>query len=121
MIAFFVVPMKRDDFLLGSTPTPGRYCAMNDFTPEIRADGGEWSEAEIGGNRAIVKVRADESTLNTIAAEPTFTRLPGRMAAEIAWTPRRKPRYDNVADRIVLDGPFQPTRTIESIEQAVSD
>jgi hypothetical protein len=53
-----------------------RYCAMDDFTSQIRADGGRWSETEVLGNRAIVKVNASLSTLEAIASEPDFKRIP---------------------------------------------
>jgi hypothetical protein len=49
---------------------------MDDFTAAIRADGGDWSETEVLGNHAIVKVRASETTLQTIAAATGFSRLP---------------------------------------------
>lgn len=71
-MAWFLVPYKRRSSPLG----PERYCAMNDFTALIQADGGSWSEAECLGNHAIVKVQALPSTLTAIAAEPTFQRLP---------------------------------------------
>lgn len=114
--AFFIAPYKRDL----SFPGPARYCAMDDFTPLIRTDGGDWAEAEIVGNRAIVKVRASDATLNTIASEPTFARLPDIAAAMAQWSPRRKPRYDPATNQIILDGPFQWTRSIASINSAVS-
>lgn len=75
-LAFYLVPMKRDDFLLGPTKTPGRYCAMNDFTSQIRADGGAWAETEVLGGRAIVKVRASLTLLTTIAGTAGFRRIP---------------------------------------------
>jgi hypothetical protein len=71
-VAWFIAPYKRR--LTSSDPT--RYCAMDDFTQRIRADGGNWSETEILGDRAIVKVRASIATLTLIAATPTFRRIP---------------------------------------------
>ncbi len=71
-IAWFLCPYKRD--LVATKPV--RYCAMNDFTPLIAADGGRWSEIEILGDRAIVKVNASQSTLDTIAGAATFRRIP---------------------------------------------
>jgi hypothetical protein len=57
-----------------------RYCAMDDFTSQIRADAQftvrPWDETEILGNQAIVLVRAANATLNTIAAAPGFRRIP---------------------------------------------
>lgn len=70
-IAWFICPYKRRDSF-----RPGRYCAMDDFTAAILADGGAWTETEILGNRAIVKVKASAATLTTIAGTAGFKRLP---------------------------------------------
>lgn len=72
-IAWFLCPYKRGN------PTPwgaSRYCAMNDFTAQIRADGGSWSEAECLGDHAVVKVNASDATLTTINAATGFIRIP---------------------------------------------
>lgn len=71
-IAWFLCPYKRR---LDSI-RPRRYCAMDDFTTQIGTDGGQWSESEILGNRAIVKVRASDATLTTIASTAIFRRIP---------------------------------------------
>ncbi len=55
---------------------PARYCAMDDFTPQINADGGAWSEIEVSGGYAVVKVRASSATLTTIGGTAGFTRVP---------------------------------------------
>jgi hypothetical protein len=52
-----------------------RVCTMDDFTPQIRADGGAWAESEVLGNYAIVKVRANAATLTTIGATAGFNRI----------------------------------------------
>jgi hypothetical protein len=49
---------------------------MDDFTAQIKADGGRWAETEILGDRAIVKVNASPATLTTIANTATFRRIP---------------------------------------------
>jgi hypothetical protein len=69
-IGWFIVPYKRDLI----RPRPTRYCAMDDFTAAIRADGGDWAETEVLGDRAIVKARAKEATLDKIAS--VYKRLP---------------------------------------------
>jgi hypothetical protein len=72
-VGWFIAPYKRRD------PSPGeigRYCAMDDFTAQIVADGGAWAETEILGNAALVKVRAAAGTLTTIAAGSGFLRIP---------------------------------------------
>lgn len=70
-IAWFLCPYVRK---------PGirvmRVCAMDQFTAPIRTDGGAWSETEVLGDRAIVKVAASPATLSLIASAPTFRRIP---------------------------------------------
>lgn len=72
-LAWYLAPYKRRN--PGALP-PERYCAMDDFTAQIRADGGDWAETEILGQAAIVKVRASAGTLIAIAQAPGFTRIP---------------------------------------------
>lgn len=55
-------------------PLPTRYCAIDDYTAEIQGYGGWWTETEILGNRAIVKVRARPAVLT--ALNSIFKRLP---------------------------------------------
>lgn len=76
MIAWYICPYKRDL----TKPRVTRYCAMNDFNNQIVADGGMWSEAEVLGDRAIVKVNASNSTLTTLDA--MFKRLPSKLLNE---------------------------------------
>lgn len=71
-VAWFIAPYKRSF----PGPPPERYCAMNDFTVQILADGGFWSETEILGDVALVKVRASAATLTTISAASGFLRIP---------------------------------------------
>src|SRR3990167_3288589 len=71
---WFICPMKQR--IDPDKPIPVRYCGMDDFTPLIRADGGDWSESEVLGAFAVVKVRASAATLTIIAAEPGFQRIP---------------------------------------------
>jgi len=86
-LAWFICPYKRRN--PGETP-PTRYCAMDDFTGPIWADNGWpqgnvpgsptfWSETEILGDAAIVKVRAEAGTLSTINAAPGFLRIPNHV------------------------------------------
>lgn len=145
-------------------PRPARYCAMNDFTPQVEADGGKWAETEVLGNWAIVKVLALPATLDTIAAAPGFRRLnkaalnlslsdlnAGQKATLLSWVTdmgytvaevrgalgndlglltlgdvlrfcarrRHKPRYDEATDMIILDGPEQACRTVDSVDAEV--
>ena len=71
-IAWFICPYKRR---IGARE-PMRYPAMDDFTVAINLDGGRWSETEVLGDRAIVKVNASAATLTLIAGTPTFRRIP---------------------------------------------
>lgn len=72
-MAWFFVPYKRRDI---RPSRPGRYCAANDLSAAIAADGGAWAEAEILGQFAIVKVRASEPVLSQLAALPSVRRIP---------------------------------------------
>jgi hypothetical protein len=47
---------------------------MDDYTAQIFGDGGNWTETEILGNMAIVKVRASTTILQSLNA--VFKRLP---------------------------------------------
>ena len=63
-IAWFLCSYKRKT---GNRIFPTRVCAMNDFTPDIISEGGAWSETEVLGDQALVKVRASDTLLTTIA------------------------------------------------------
>jgi hypothetical protein len=69
-VAWYIAPYKRDD----TADSPTRYCAMDDYTANILASGGKWTETEILGDRAIVKVRASVAVLQTLNG--VFKRLP---------------------------------------------
>lgn len=69
-IGWYICPMVRR---IG-VARPERYCSMDDFTDQIVAEGGTWSESEILGNVALVKVRASAITLASLAG--TFQRIP---------------------------------------------
>lgn len=49
---------------------------MDDFTAQVLADGGAWTEAEVLGDCAIVKVRASAATLTAIAGAQGIQRIP---------------------------------------------
>lgn len=71
-IAWYIAPMK----IRGTGSRMERYCGMQDFSVQIRADGGAWSETEVLGNVALVKVRATAGTLTVIENTTGYTRLP---------------------------------------------
>jgi len=73
-IGWYIVPYKRDTSLPG---TIRRYCAMDDYTQEIiYTYGGNWTETEVLGNRAIVKVRAPAAVLTALNSVAGFKRIP---------------------------------------------
>lgn len=163
-IGWYIVPYKRRN-------DPGeevaRYCAMNDYTQQIiYTYDGAWTETEILGNRAIVKVRAPAQMLEFLDTVPGFRRLPKnrlddsladlplgiksalrdelldmgytldeiherfgsdlgqytlRDLLEFAATRRLKPRYNPANDTIYLDGEVQRCRSIESVDEEVTE
>lgn len=67
-VAWFIVPYKR-------RPHPRdviRYCAMDDFTSQVTS----WSETEVLGQNAIVKVNASNAVLSSISGTAGFQRIP---------------------------------------------
>jgi len=72
-VGWFIAPYVRDPSTL---PRIRRYVVVDELTATIRADGGDWSETEVLGQVAIVKVRASAGTLSQVAALPGVTRLP---------------------------------------------
>lgn len=70
-IAWFICGYKRRPGV-----RPARYCAMDDYTLQITTDGGIWAETEVLGGYALVKVRATQATLDTIAGVTGFQRIP---------------------------------------------
>ncbi len=88
-IGWFLVPYKRITPYTGPG-FAGRYCAMLDFSADIKADGGAWRETEVldtstppnGGTAgmALVKVRASAATLTTIGAADGNMRILAKVA-----------------------------------------
>jgi hypothetical protein len=72
--SWVLAPYKRK----AEARVPTRYCAMDDFSAQIQADGGEWAESEFLGDQALVRVRAEQATLDQIAGTPGFAELPRR-------------------------------------------
>lgn len=98
-IGWFIADYKRR---LG-IDSPTRYCAMDDYTVLIRADGGIWHESEVLGNRAIVKVRAAPSTLTTIAADANIRRLP-KDALNISLSDLTTPQKNAIRNELLDAG-----------------
>ena len=72
-IGWFIIPYKRRP--TAQEPRT-RYPAIDDYTADIKAEGGQWAETEVLGDCCIVKVRASDSLLSIIAAVDGFQRLP---------------------------------------------
>jgi len=71
-IAYFIAPYARKTL----SNRVARYVIVDDLTSQILADGGNWSEVEVLGNQAIVKVNASSATLTLINALTGVTRVP---------------------------------------------
>lgn len=69
-IGWYIISYKRRSE--GRIPT--RYPAIDDYTSQIRAAGGQWAETEVLGNRCLVKVRAPQGVLS--ALDSLFRRIP---------------------------------------------
>ena len=106
------------DTRVGPHGRKGRYVAVDVYSREIEAAGGRWSEAEIGGNQAIVLIDAPADIIATIVADGRGAVLKDQNAAESLRVPRNKPRLDDQGN-IVLDGPPQPTKSLGRLVKEV--
>jgi len=70
--AWYIIPYRRRP----ARRRPTRYVAIDDHTAQIRDYGGTWSEVEVLGDRAIVKVRAPAAVLQALADLPGYKRIP---------------------------------------------
>jgi hypothetical protein len=95
-------------FICGYVINPARpnmrYCAMNDFTEAIVADGGTWSESEILGGYAIVKVRAAAATLTTIAGTTGFQRIPNHINLNDVWSDLTTAQRTAIQNKVLAMG-----------------
>lgn len=155
-IGFFICPYKSR---LGAGGRKVRYCAMDDHTAAIKRGG--WSESEILGDRAIVKVSDSKAVIDSITActklplndlksslnsitseqltsihdeildegysqEELDSAIPDLKSSTLETvlkfmaTRRLQPRYDFVGDKIVLDGPVQPVKSIDILDKEVA-
>lgn len=71
---------------------------MDDYSSDIVTVDGQWSESEISGDKALIKVRANQATLTELRKVYTNVETP-----VVVWTPTRKEPRAN-AGEIVLDG-----------------
>ena len=77
-----------------------RFCAMNDFNTAIQTDGGAWAESECLGGNAIVKVKASDATLNTIAGTNSFDRIPWAWLLQDTMAQLTNAQYNVVRSRV---------------------
>jgi len=80
-ISWFICGYKTGPGRLGANSC--RTCMMDDYTAQIRADGGKWSETEVLGNFALVKAKAYKPTMLAIGNDPRFTRIPLTMLNDL--------------------------------------
>jgi len=83
-IGWFIAPYKTKNTISRDI----RYCAMDDFTPDIFGVDGDWSEIEIDGDKAIVIVRATDSIINKIShgSDVAITKIDD---PKLHWKPTR--------------------------------
>lgn len=72
---WFIVPYTRKIEANGERPgSATRWADLNNHQDIIDTDAGAWAEVEVLGNRAVVKVRASQATLDTLAG--LYLRIP---------------------------------------------
>lgn len=98
-IGWFICGYKR-----APSKVPTRYCAMEDYSEIINADNGAWAETEVLGNYAVVKVRASDTTLTTIAAAPGFLRVPPGLNLSSPLSSLTVAQMNAIRDRVLAMG-----------------
>jgi hypothetical protein len=76
---------------------------MDDFTPTIHGEGGRWTESEVLGSYAVVKVRASQATLDAIAGTAGYFRLP-LAKLDLTLGQLTQQQRTNIRDRILAMG-----------------
>lgn len=95
-IAWFIAPYKQR----AGKPANFRYCSMDDFTPQIVSDGGDWAESEVLGNVALVKARASDATLTLINSGTGVLRIPGHFALTDTLSDLTNTQQTAIVDRL---------------------
>ncbi len=98
-IAWFICGYKVD-----MSGKPRRYCAMDDFTAQIYPENGAWSESEVLGGYAVVKVRASDATLTTIAGTTGFQRIPTFIGLTDVMTSLTTAQRTAIEDKVLAMG-----------------
>jgi hypothetical protein len=83
-IYWLIIPYKS----IKVGPRNIRYCAIADFAAEIKQADGDWKVAEIDGDRAIVRLRADDPIKNIVLSN-SDVQITETDRPENYWTPTR--------------------------------
>lgn len=106
-VGWYIVPYKR----LYGFPFPSRICEMNDYDVI-------WSEVEIDGNNAIVKVRGKPEILKVLDIKYKKYKDINDVLLNETMN-RRMPRYDKQTDTIFLDGKIVDSESIVKLNKKV--
>lgn len=114
----------------GLFPNSHRTPQIDRYTPQIKADGGDWAGIESGATvdhpegAYLCKVAATNQTINAIRQDPLFTQLNSvAQARNRLSTTRKKPSYDDVSQTIVFtedDVPI-PVEDFLAIDAQIQD
>jgi hypothetical protein len=112
MISYFEVPYLH-------TEKPGhpiRRLVLNDLRQEINECGGYWEEAEIEGDKALVRVRATQAVMNLIKNNLPVTPISDPLHV---WTPTRVKAINRGGEIAFDSGQIHHTKTIEQLQMDV--
>lgn len=99
---WFICPMQTVD---GGPPFPLRLrCAMDDFTPQINAEGGKWAYTDVLGNVALVKVRASDTLLTTIGGTQGFIRITNKFVLSDTLADLTAVQRNAIQNRLLVMG-----------------
>jgi hypothetical protein len=106
-IGWFLAPFKTK--MIG--PREIRYCAIDDFTDDIRSVGGAWDGTRIDDNTGIMLVRATQEILNKI-----------KLGSDVAITSVEDPTpYWKSTKTSPISNKISNNRTIEDISKCLLD
>ena len=91
-----------------------RFVAVDTYTPAIVAAGGDWREAEIDGDRAVVAIDAPADIIAQIVADRAASLLKDQAEAESLIVPRKKGRLDDQGN-FIFDGAVQWTKAVADL------
>ena len=112
--AFFLSSYGRDEIL--GRGVQSRSITLNDFTPEIHAARGRWEEAEIDGDRCIVRVQAPNAVLRSIGL---VHRTLSETEARSLWTPTRRKPFRMATGEIGFSDKRQACKPLDGIVRRI--